>query len=68
MASGDDNGLFGVLPEQAVPERVGGGPPRLRFAERGQVRWRPISVDELVPDDHRVRLVWSFVEGLDSLL
>ena len=65
MASGDDNGLFGVLPEQAVPERVGGGPPRLRFAERGQVRWRPISVDELVPDDHRVRLVWSFVEGLD---
>src|SRR5580704_3962608 len=51
--------------EQAAPERVGGGLPRLRFAERMQTRWRPVSLDGLLPDDHRVRLVWSFVEGLD---
>jgi hypothetical protein len=25
----------------------------------------PVSLDGLLPDDHRVRLVWSFVEGLD---
>jgi len=64
MASGEE-GLFDFLPEQAVPERVGGGLPRLRFAERMQTRWRPVSLDGLLPDDHRVRLVWSFVEGLD---
>src|SRR6516165_8239008 len=64
MASGEE-GLFDFLPEQAVPERVGAGVPRLRFAERMQTRWRPVSLDGLLPDDHRVRLVWSFVEGLD---
>ena len=64
MASGEE-GLFDFLPEQAVPERVGGGLSRLRFAERMQTRWRPASLDGLLPDDHRVRLVWSFVEGLD---
>ena len=65
MASGEEEGLFDFLPEQAAPERVGGGLPRLRFAERMQTRWRPVSLDLLLPDDHRVRLVWSFVEGLD---
>src|SRR6202045_3678851 len=65
MASGEEEGLVDFLPEQAAPERVGGGVPRLRFAERMQTRWRPVSLDGLLPDDHRVRLVWSFVEGLD---
>src|ERR1700687_1524729 len=65
MASGEEEGLFDFLPEQSAPERVGGGLPRLRFAERMQTRWRPVSLDGLLPDDHRVRLVWSFVEGLD---
>src|ERR1700687_666282 len=65
MASGEEEGLFDFLPEQAAPERVGGGLPRLRFAERMQTRWRPVSLDGLLPDDHRGRLVWSFVEGLD---
>jgi transposase len=57
--------LFEALADQAAPERVGGGLPRLRCAERGQIEWRPFSLDELVPEDHRVRLVWRFVEGLD---
>src|SRR6204780_3364396 len=65
MASGEEEGLFDFLPEQAAPERVGGGLPRLRFAERMQTRWRPVSLDGLLPEDHRVRLVWRFVEGLD---
>ncbi|MDQ6701669.1 MAG: hypothetical protein M3Z96_00410 [Pseudomonadota bacterium] len=29
--------------------------PRLRTAERRQVEWRPVNLEELVPDDHRVR-------------
>jgi hypothetical protein len=35
--------------------------------ERRQVEWRPVSLEELVPDDHRVRAVWRFVEGLGLL-
>jgi transposase len=57
--------LFEGLPEQAAPEPSGGGLPRLRFAERDQVAWRPVSLDGLLADDHRVRLVWDFVAGLD---
>jgi hypothetical protein len=48
MASGEAAVLFEALPEQATPERVGGGLPRLRYAERSQIEWRPVSLDELV--------------------
>src|SRR3954453_20835902 len=65
MASGEAAMLFEALPDQEPPERLGGGAPRLRYAERGQIEWRPFSLDQLVPEDHRVRLVWRFVEGLD---
>jgi hypothetical protein len=58
-------GLFDDLPEQLLPALPGGGRPRLRMAERRQVELRAVSLDELVPADHRVRLVWRFVEGLD---
>jgi transposase len=54
------------LPELVSPERGGGrGAARLRMAERRQVELRAISLEDLVPADHRVRLVWRFVEGLD---
>src|SRR5580658_10465571 len=65
MSSEEEDVLFGALPEQAAPECVGQGLPRLRFAERGQMEWRAVSLDGLLADDHRVRLVWRFVEGLD---
>src|SRR5689334_25420632 len=65
MASGEVAMLFEALPDQETPERLGGGAPRLRYAERGQIEWRPFSLDQLVPEDHRVRLVWAFVVGLD---
>ena len=64
-ALGEAAVLFEALPDQAAPTRSGGGVPRLRCAERSQVEWRPFSLDQLVPEDHRVRLVWQFVEGLD---
>ena len=59
------SGLFDELPEQPLPALAGGGRPRLRMAERRQVELRAVSLDDLVAADHRVRLVWGFVEGLD---
>jgi len=65
MVGAMDRALFDELPEHAAPEPPGGGLPRLRRAERRQVELRAVSLDELVAADHRVRLVWRFVEGLE---
>jgi len=65
MASDGAGELFKGLPDQTAPECAGGGRPRLRVAERDQIAWRPVSLDGLLAADHRVRLVWDFVEGLD---
>lgn len=59
------NGLFEELAEQIAPDSGCGGRPRLRRAERGQVELRALRLDDLVPADHRVRLVWAFAEKLD---
>jgi transposase len=60
-----DGAWLDGLPEQAAPGRPGGGVPRLRRPERRQVELRAVSLEDLVAADHRVRLVWRFVEGLD---
>ncbi|HJS41575.1 MAG TPA: IS1182 family transposase [Sphingomicrobium sp.] len=65
MSGKDGTGLFDELAEQAAPPQPVGGRPRLRQAERGQVEMRALSLDELVPADHRVRQVWAFSEQLD---
>lgn len=41
-------------------------PARVKRPERLQVQWRDASLDQLVPKDHRVRLVWAYVEALDT--
>jgi transposase/IS5 family transposase len=41
------------------------GTPRLRFANRQQKCLRICALDELVPEDHPVRVVWSYVSGLN---
>ena len=64
MAAGSEAGLFGVMPEQRSAARLGGA-PRLRKAERRQVSLRPISLEDLLPADHRARFVWSFAKRLD---
>src|SRR5918997_7038424 len=64
MAAGSEAGLFGVLPEQRSAARPGGA-PRLRKAERRQVSLRSISLEDLLPADHRARFVRSFAERLD---
>jgi transposase len=41
------------------------GRPRLREVNRAQLEWRPVDLDSLLPEDHRARLVWEYVLGLD---
>jgi transposase len=38
---------------------------RVIGADRAQLRWDLVDLDSQLPDDHRARLVWGFVEGLD---
>src|SRR6202022_4463461 len=33
--------------------------------DRAQLRWEMVDLDSQLPDDHRARLVWVFVESLD---
>src|ERR1700761_240141 len=41
------------------------GEARVIKADRSQLRWDMIDLDGLLPGDHRARVVWRFVEGLD---
>jgi transposase len=41
------------------------GEARVIKADRSQLRWDVIDLDGLLPADHRARVVWRFVEGLD---
>jgi transposase len=65
MTETDAGELFDGLPHQVAPESKSPAAARLRTAERRQVALRVVCLDELVPHDHRVRMVWRFVEGLD---
>jgi len=38
---------------------------RVIGADRAQLRWEMVDLDSQLPDDHRARLVWAFVQGLD---
>jgi len=42
------------------------GAPRLRRADRAQVRMLACSLDELLPPDHAARTVWAVVQKLDT--
>jgi len=56
--------LFALGPHPE-PETPPPGRARVRRAERHQVVIQVASLDSLLPEDHRVRLVWEYVEGLD---
>jgi transposase len=64
-SSKDKEPTLFVLPPSAPAEPVPPGRPRLRRAERQQVVLHMGSLDSLLPEDHRARLVWEYVEGLD---
>lgn len=59
------SGLFSGLPEQMAPAACGRGMPRLRTPIRNQIAVHFLTLDELLPPDHRARQVWSLVEQLD---
>jgi transposase len=48
-----------------VERRPRAGRRRLRQPVRDQVEWRPLSLDQLIPEDHVVRAVWTWVCALD---
>ena len=57
-------------PETPSPTRPLPSPaaPRLREANRTQVCLRPVDLESLLPEDHRARIVWAYVEGLNLTL
>lgn len=59
--------LFEGLPAHAAPEgaQAPRGAPRMREPERAQIELRAVDIDSLIGQDHAVRVIWSYVEGLD---
>jgi len=58
--------LFDLPPADGQPEAPRErGRPRVQRPDRAQVELRPVDLEGLLPADHRARLVWAFVEGLD---
>ncbi len=54
------------LPEGKSNNSISGkGKPRLEKANRQQIEIRLASLDDLLPEDHRVRIVWEMVEAYD---
>lgn len=61
-----DETLFPLPPGNNPDEEVDlQGKPRLKRPNRAQIAFRPSSLEELVPEDHSVRLIWEWVEVLD---
>ncbi|HSW40950.1 MAG TPA: IS1182 family transposase [Patescibacteria group bacterium] len=58
--------LFDLPPAAThLPEPEERGRPRLQRPRREQITLRPSDLESLLPPEHRARLVWAFVEGLD---
>ena len=55
------------LPDAETPiiNSISQGKPRLNHPNRGQIEWRPVNLDSLLPEDHEARLVWAWVEQMD---
>src|ERR1700733_4687474 len=67
-----DPSLFPPAPDDDHPTPQAASPaprpqaaPRLRRPERHQGQFRSDSLDQLLPPEHPVRVVWAFVERLD---
>lgn len=60
--------LFDDLPEQKAPRpgaSEAAGEPRLRRPDREQIGWLAVDIDSLLPAEHRVRVIWAYVERLE---
>jgi transposase len=62
-----DDELFGALPEQGPPaaDAASRAMPRMREPRRDQIELRAVDIESLIGHDHPVRVIWSYVEGLD---
>ena len=70
----NDEGLFQDLPRlsaaelqraQAQADRRSEGAPRILEPNRKQIELRASDLESLLPEDHRARLVWGYVERQD---
>jgi transposase len=63
VSAAGQNVLFDLGPaiEAAPPVST----PRLRYANRAQASMRVCALDDLIPHDHAVRIVWDYVGALD---
>jgi transposase len=55
-------------PQEPVPAEAPAGPPavpRLRPIDRAQSVFRTVVVEDLIPEDHSARAIWTFVGQLD---
>jgi len=57
--------LFDLGPVKEAEAVAPSGSPRLRRAQRDQIVMRNLPLDALLPEDHRARIVWQYVQGLD---
>jgi len=63
--------LFPLAEEESMPETgpavadEGVGSPRFKAPNRSQIEWRACCWNDLLPDDHQVRVVWEFTGTLD---
>ncbi len=57
--------LFPLPEGQPIPTDPGQGKPRLAQADRQQIEMRLASLEELLPPDHRARIVWEMVLDYD---
>ncbi len=49
----------------STDDRGASAKPRFQRAERRQIEWRPLSLDQMLPAEHTARQVWAYVESLD---
>jgi transposase len=57
--------LFDLPPTEPTTRPEERGRPRLQRPRREQITLRPSDLESLVAPEHRARLVWAFVDGLD---
>jgi transposase len=56
--------LFEIpAPSEGPVDKPAGPPPkpRMQQAQRDQMEWLPMALDDLIPQDHEARSVWDFV-------
>lgn len=57
--------LFPLPDAQPSGDAAANTEPRVQRPNRRQLELRPLDLEALLPDDHRARVVWDFVEALD---